>query len=76
MNCKRQIFPWIRLNRVIRDIPSQNIIGGNSNVSLRQIIMAKLKAEGKSCQCMRCREVKNQDLSKFKPEKILMRVRE
>ena len=31
---KQNIFPWIRLNRIIRDIPNSNIIGGNKNVNL------------------------------------------
>ena len=33
---KQNIFPWIRLNRIIRDIPNLNLIGGNQNVNLRQ----------------------------------------
>ena len=53
---KNNIFPWIRLNRIIRDIPNQNIIGGNSNVNLRQKLLAK---EDISCDCIRCRQVKS-----------------
>lgn len=33
----------IRLNRVIRDIPNQHIIGGNQNVNLRQDIQRRLQ---------------------------------
>ena len=29
MWAKSRVFPWIRLNRVIRDIPNQHILGGN-----------------------------------------------
>ena len=36
---KSQVFPWIRLNRVIRDIPNQHILGGNANVNMRQASM-------------------------------------
>ena len=53
---KKNIFPWIRLNRIIRDIPNINIIGGNKNVNLRQILLSR---EGINCQCIRCREVKD-----------------
>ena len=53
---KNNIFPWIRLNRIIRDIPNQNIIGGNTNVNLRQKLLAK---EDIKCDCIRCRQVKN-----------------
>ena len=52
---KRNIFPWIRLNRIIRDIPTMNIIGGNKNVNLRQKLLADKNI---NCQCIRCREVK------------------
>tara|TARA_B100000214_G_scaffold373503_1_gene353968 strand:+ start:1226 stop:3253 length:2028 start_codon:yes stop_codon:yes gene_type:complete len=52
---KNNIFPWIRLNRIIRDIPNLNIIGGNKNVNLRQTL---LNREDIDCQCIRCREVK------------------
>jgi len=53
---KKNIFPWIRLNRIVRDIPNINIIGGNSNVNLRQKIQNDPTV---NCPCIRCREVKN-----------------
>ena len=46
----------MRLNRIIRDIPNINIIGGNENVNLRQKL---LKRSDINCQCIRCREVKH-----------------
>tara|TARA_B100000686_G_C16785292_1_gene974802 strand:+ start:861 stop:2858 length:1998 start_codon:yes stop_codon:yes gene_type:complete len=55
---KQNIFPWIRLNRIVRDIPNLNIIGGNKNVNLRQKILAR---DDVNCQCIRCREVKNKE---------------
>ena len=54
---KSRVFPWIRLNRVIRDIPNQHILGGNSNTNLRQALQKEMKARGMSCRCIRCREV-------------------
>ena len=53
---KHNIFPWIRLNRIVRDIPNNNIIGGNSNVNLRQKIQNDPSI---NCPCIRCREVKD-----------------
>ena len=47
------IFPWMRINRIIRDIPNQNIIGGNKDVNLRQ------KLDHIKSKCIRSREVKN-----------------
>jgi ELP3 family radical SAM enzyme/protein acetyltransferase len=51
------VFPWIRLNRVIRDIPNQHILGGNDNVNLRQLLQIEMKKNGDVCHCIRCREV-------------------
>merc|ERR1712232_1192253 len=56
---KAEVHPWIRLNRVIRDIPEVSIVAGNSNTNLRQAIFEELKARGKSCRCIRCREVRD-----------------
>ena len=58
MYIKKNIFPWIRLNRIIRDIPNINILGGNKNVNLRQKVIQIMKQEGYECQCIRCREIK------------------
>jgi len=49
---EKNIFPWQRLNRIIRDIPNQNIIGGNKIPNLRQKI-------NNSSNCIRYREVKD-----------------
>lgn len=64
---KRKVPEWIRLNRVIRDIPNQNsttclvgIIGGNQVTNLRQVIQREMKEDGHYCKCIRCREVKGQ----------------
>jgi ELP3 family radical SAM enzyme/protein acetyltransferase len=53
---KNNVFPWIRINRIIRDIPNINIKGGNENVNLRETL---LKRPDINCKCIRCREVKN-----------------
>lgn len=49
---------YCRLTRVIRDIPSTDIIAGNKLTNFRQIAELKLKNEGKYCECIRCREIK------------------
>ena len=54
---KARVFPWIRLNRVIRDIPNQHILGGNANTNMRQQLQIEMKKRGMRCMCIRCREV-------------------
>eukprot|EP00924_Labyrinthula_sp_SR-Ha-C_P009025 snap_masked-scaffold_2-processed-gene-10.17-mRNA-1 protein AED:0.02 eAED:0.03 QI:0/0/0/1/1/1/2/0/740 len=57
---KRRMHPWIRLNRIVRDIPSQYVIGGVNNPSMRQGIAEAMAIENPRyvCRCIRCREVK------------------
>ena len=57
---KPAIPRYCRVNRVIRDIPSNNVVAGNRRTSLRQDILEELKRRGERCQCVRCREVRGQ----------------
>jgi elongator complex protein 3 len=49
--------PWVRIQRVQRDIPSPLVIAGVKNSNLRQIAESELERSGGSCRCIRCREV-------------------
>ncbi|MEP0806452.1 MAG: tRNA uridine(34) 5-carboxymethylaminomethyl modification radical SAM/GNAT enzyme Elp3 [Chloroflexota bacterium] len=55
---KPTIPRYCRVNRVIRDIPSTNVVEGNRRTSLRQDVQDELRRRGTQCQCVRCREVK------------------
>lgn len=54
---------YCRLTRVIRDIPAQDIVAGNRLSNFRQIAEEQMKNEGKYCQCIRCREIKGQEIT-------------
>jgi len=56
---KSIIFPWIRNNRIVRDIPTSCIISSNDCANMRQELLDIMIKEGKSCMCIRCREIKN-----------------
>lgn len=58
---KTQVPPWIRLNRVIRDIPEISILGGNDDTNMRQRLEIIMKQRGTPCNCIRCREVRDKD---------------
>ena len=60
---KPTIPRYCRVNRVVRDIPSQNVVEGNKRTSLRQDIQDELNRRGEFCQCIRCREVRGQDIN-------------
>src|SRR6266542_3892931 len=49
---------YCRVNRVIRDIPSTNVVEGNRRTSLRQDIQDEMQRRGTQCQFVRCREVR------------------
>lgn len=56
---KNLVHPWIRLNRVIRDIPEISILGGNDDTNMRQKVAKVMQSRGMSCYCIRCREVRD-----------------
>jgi elongator complex protein 3 len=57
---KPTIPRYCRVNRVVRDIPSNNVVEGNRRSSLRQDVHLEMQRRGTACQCIRCREVRNQ----------------
>ncbi|MBN1618431.1 tRNA uridine(34) 5-carboxymethylaminomethyl modification radical SAM/GNAT enzyme Elp3 [Candidatus Dojkabacteria bacterium] len=58
--CMKNTPRYCRLTRVIRDIPSQNIVSGNKKTNFRQVVENSLKKEKTPCQCIRCREIRDQ----------------
>lgn len=60
---KPTIPRYCRVNRVIRDIPSTNVVEGNRRTSLRQDVHEELKRRGTRCECVRCREVRGKPVN-------------
>ncbi len=60
---KPTIPRYCRVNRVIRDIPSTNVVEGNRRTSLRQDVHDEMKRRGTHCECVRCREVRGKTVS-------------
>jgi len=53
--------PWVRIQRLVRDIPTNGIeIGYNKITNLRQIINNQIKKEKLQCNDIRFKEIKNQ----------------
>jgi elongator complex protein 3 len=52
---KDEVPEYVRISRVLRDIPSKFIVAGLKD-SLRDIVKERMKSAGKECQCIRCRE--------------------
>jgi len=70
---KTTIPRYCRVNRVIRDIPSTNVVEGNRRTSLRQDVHDEMKRRGTRCECIRCREVKGKpvDLALLKLDDLV-----
>ena len=54
---KEIIPPWVRIQRVQRDIPSPLVEAGVKKSNLRQLANEELKKRDKRCRCIRCREI-------------------
>jgi len=62
---KKKVQKWKRLNRIIRDIPSTYISGGYKDkyVNMRQLLQDDMKKNNWCCNCIRCREVKDNNIN-------------
>jgi len=58
IKCKQVTPEYVRIIRLIRDIPSESIIAGNMITNLRQV----MKDRGVECRCIRCREAREKRL--------------
>jgi elongator complex protein 3 len=53
---KTLIPKYVRISRLMRDIPSKFIIAGSRDLALRGTIRKKMGQMGLRCSCIRCRE--------------------
>ena len=62
IDCKAEVPIYVRIIRLIRDIPGESIIAGNKITNLRQI----MKEGGVKCRCIRCREAREKQVKKYR----------
>ncbi len=55
-NLKLNLPSYVRIQRIMRDIPANLIEAGCRKSNLRQIIQERLKYLDRKCNCIRCRE--------------------
>ncbi len=57
----KSIVPsYVRINRLIRDIPAWQIKAGSTTSNLREIIKKKMR---RPCRCIRCREIRQGEIN-------------
>lgn len=54
--------PYCRLTRIIRDIPSTDIVVGNKTTNFREVVDQELASQKQQSQDIRAREVRNRQL--------------
>jgi len=72
-DCMAATPRYVRLNRVIRDIPAGHVVAGSTASNLRETVERHLKATGRASQDIRWREVKRENV---KREELELRVLE
>ncbi len=60
---KQNIPKYVRIMRLGRDIPANDIVAGNKMSNIRQVVHAKMIEQNLICKCIRCREIKNEILN-------------
>ncbi len=70
IDIKKHIPPYVRIMRLIRDIPAQSIVAGSKISNLRQIIEQKTRQDILHCRCIRCREIGKVESEKWKVENL------
>lgn len=53
---KTNLPPYVRIQRIMRDIPATLIEAGCKNSNLRQLVRERLREIDEICKCIRCRE--------------------
>lgn len=61
IDCKKQVPEYVRIIRLIRDIPGESIVAGNIITNLRQV----LQQRGVKCSCIRCREARELSITNY-----------
>jgi elongator complex protein 3 len=59
---KKLVPPYVRILRVIRDIPADYVKAGSKISNMRQWLAEDQKKFGWKCQCIRCREVREREV--------------
>lgn len=60
---KQFVPPYVRILRVIRDIPATYIKAGSHVSNLRQAMDEDMKQNGWQCRCIRCREIREGEVN-------------
>jgi len=60
IDIKTSLPYYVRVIRLIRDIPAESIEAGNKVSNLRDLLQKEMEEKGLYCKCIRCREARKQ----------------
>jgi elongator complex protein 3 len=66
----KYVPPYVRVQRIQRDIPSPLVEAGVKHSNLRQIVDRLLAESGEKCHCIRCREIGSEERKGGKASKL------
>lgn len=55
---KKLTPPFVRIDRLVRDISKKWVSAGTKATNMRQLIHEEMRSEGWTCRCIRCREAR------------------
>lgn len=59
---KEIVPPWLRINRLVRDLTKNDLVYENFPSNFRQNLESRLRDEKVSCLCIRCREIRDKKI--------------
>lgn len=69
---KKKMPYWVRVARILRDIPANKIEAGCRISNLREVVKKEMEKRNLKCNCIRCREIKE----KYNPKEKIYLFRE
>lgn len=64
ISCMANTPRWVRLNRVIRDFPTTNVVAGNKKANMRQLAQREMNRRGIKGQDIRIREIRREKVGR------------
>jgi elongator complex protein 3 len=71
---KRIVPPYVRIQRIQRDIPAPLIEAGVDKGHIRQLVKERMRSEGYGCNCIRCREVGLMGIESYEKDDVRVNV--
>ena len=64
IKCMAKTPRWVRLNRVIRDFPTTNVVAGNKKANMRQLAQQEMERRGLIGRDIRNREIRREKVTR------------